>query len=462
MAELKYIALDHLHPHPYNPRKDVGDVTELADSIKTNGILQNLTVIPMEQVDPDATIPLGEGHYTVLIGHRRRAAAELAGLAALPCIVVSMDAKEQMQTMLIENMQRSDLTVYEQAQGFQMMLDLGATVEEIAEKSGFSARTVRRRVKMMELDQKKLKEVSDRQLSLADFDTLAQIEDIKERNKCLDKIGTRDFDQAVASAMKKQLVKKNMPAVKKWLKSVDATAISQQDTWGNKYQHLPSVPYYIYIAKWGEGENKPPKTVKQPLFYYIDSDSLRLFVKAEKAVPEKKPPEQLAKEKAIREAWKSLNVLQSLAFDLRKQFIEKLTVTSKNRQEILLGAIYAATLEAVEYNSPDREALCKILGIENTYGSKRSAQYAAAIATLKNDDLARIVYALFGDSEKRGCTGTGSTRDFPEFKLGIELNLLYNWLAMLGYEMSTDEMALMSGAHEAYKAGETYKAGGGK
>ena len=57
----------------------------------------------------------------------------------LPCVVVEMSEREQLSTMLTENMQRSDLTVYEQAQGFQMMLDMGDTVEDIAEKSGFSA-----------------------------------------------------------------------------------------------------------------------------------------------------------------------------------------------------------------------------------------------------------------------------------------------------------------------------------
>ncbi len=85
--------------------------------------------------------------FTVVIGHRRLAAAKLAGLTEVPCVIAQMTVKEQMQTMLLENMQRAELTVYEQAQGFQMMLDLGSTVEEVAEKSGFSVATVRRRVK---------------------------------------------------------------------------------------------------------------------------------------------------------------------------------------------------------------------------------------------------------------------------------------------------------------------------
>ena len=90
--------------------------------------------------------------YTIIIGHRRAAAAQQAGVYELPCAIVEMDEREQMQTMMIENMQRSDLTTYEQAQGFQLMLDLGDTVEQVASKSGFSQSTIRRRVKLLSLD----------------------------------------------------------------------------------------------------------------------------------------------------------------------------------------------------------------------------------------------------------------------------------------------------------------------
>ena len=119
MAEIKYIPVKKLWPHPDNPRKDVGDVTELAESIKANGVLQNLTVVPLIG---EITKKRDGESYRVIIGHRRLAAAKLAGLEELPCVVVEMSEREQLSTMLTENMQRSDLTVYEQAQGFQMML----------------------------------------------------------------------------------------------------------------------------------------------------------------------------------------------------------------------------------------------------------------------------------------------------------------------------------------------------
>lgn len=115
MAEIKYIPVKKLWQHPDNPRKDLGDVTELAESIKVNGVLQNLTVVPLIG---EITKKWDGESYRVIIGHRRLAAAKLAGLEELPCVVVEMSEREQLSTMLTENMQRSDLTVYEQAQGF--------------------------------------------------------------------------------------------------------------------------------------------------------------------------------------------------------------------------------------------------------------------------------------------------------------------------------------------------------
>ena len=192
---IQFIKIGELHAHPDNPRKDLGDLTELAESIKAKGILQNLTVVKSDD------------GYTIIIGHRRAAAAKLAGLEELPCIVAEMTLAEQVQTMLLENMQRSDLTPYEQAQGFQMMMNFGDSVDGISEKTGFSAATIRRRLKMAELDDKTLKSVSDRQISLSDFDELAKIEDLKTRNKVLEDIGTNNFRASVGRAISNQNLK---------------------------------------------------------------------------------------------------------------------------------------------------------------------------------------------------------------------------------------------------------------
>lgn len=193
--------IEYLVPHPQNPRKDLGNLEELTASIKENGIYQNLTVIPVNEA-----VPGEEPKYMVVIGHRRLEAAKRAGLQEVPCAIVrGMSETRQLQTMLLENMQRSDLTVYEQAQGFQQLLDFGMDIEDISQQSGFSKSTIRRRLEIAKLDQNKLKEISStRQLSLKEFDALARIKNLEARNKAMEKIGTNDFALAATSPWRKK------------------------------------------------------------------------------------------------------------------------------------------------------------------------------------------------------------------------------------------------------------------
>lgn len=179
-----------LTPHPENPRKDLGDLTEMAESIKKNGVLQNLTVIPKD-IDGNDCNCNNAFKYMVIIGHRRLAAAKAAGIDSVPCrIVEGMTHDEQLLTMLEENMQRSDLTIYDQAQGFQLMLDLGQTIEDIEEKSGFSKATIYHRLNIAKLDKDLLKEKTEDtsfQLSITDLIELEKVKDVEARNKILKK-----------------------------------------------------------------------------------------------------------------------------------------------------------------------------------------------------------------------------------------------------------------------------------
>ena len=225
MAEITNIACRRLHPHPDNPRKELGDLTELAASIRENGIFQNLTVIPghymtaEEYADSVAAdggsrqsamavwnpkIMWSSDDYTIIIGHRRAAAAQQAGLFEVPCVVVEMDEREQLQTMMIENMQRTDLTTYEQAQGFQLMLDLGDTVEQVASKSGFSQSTIRRRVKLLSLDRDAFRRAELRGATLSDYAELDKIESVEDKNKALEALGTQNFRRVMQEVLENQ------------------------------------------------------------------------------------------------------------------------------------------------------------------------------------------------------------------------------------------------------------------
>ncbi|MEE1560602.1 MAG: ParB N-terminal domain-containing protein [Coprococcus comes] len=90
-----------IHQHPDNPRKDLGDLSELSESIKKKGIMQNLTVIPGYWDENRAHHDEG---YTLIIGHRRFAAGKMAGVTMYPCrIVEDMSYKDQVGTMLEEH-----------------------------------------------------------------------------------------------------------------------------------------------------------------------------------------------------------------------------------------------------------------------------------------------------------------------------------------------------------------------
>lgn len=184
---IKMINRKLLMPHPDNPRKDLGDLKELADSIAEHGIMQNLTVVP-------------EGNmYKILIGHRRYAASE-GVLDELPCVVVNnLTYAQQVGVMLAENMQRADLTYIEQAHGFQLMLDLGDTVETIAEKTGFSKATVKHRLAITELNPEALEKAKKWfQPTITDFIALEKVKDLKLRNEILsDSMCSEDIQDGV-------------------------------------------------------------------------------------------------------------------------------------------------------------------------------------------------------------------------------------------------------------------------
>lgn len=133
--QIKLINTSLIDPHPDNPRKNIGDVTDLAASIKTNGLLTPLSVVP------------NGSRYRVIAGHRRLAACKQAGIRAVPCFVLQLNPLQQLEAMVTENCQREQLTTLEEADAIQDMLALGATTANVAYRLGRSADYVRDRAK---------------------------------------------------------------------------------------------------------------------------------------------------------------------------------------------------------------------------------------------------------------------------------------------------------------------------
>jgi ParB family transcriptional regulator, chromosome partitioning protein len=129
----RMIALDKLDPNPEQPRVDFGDLGELTSSIAEKGVLEPLLVKPSPST----------GRWMIIAGERRWRAARQAGLSEVPCVEMDVDAGSVAEIALIENMQRKDLTVWEEADGLLALCErFGYTHEEVARKVGKSRSTV--------------------------------------------------------------------------------------------------------------------------------------------------------------------------------------------------------------------------------------------------------------------------------------------------------------------------------
>lgn len=462
MIDIYELPVEELIPHPDNPRKDLGDLSELAESIRTNGIRQNLTVVAAERVD-GVTIPDDDApHYVVVIGHRRLAAAKLAGLSTVPCAVEIMDRKEQLSTMLLENMQRSDLTVYEQAWGFQQMSLLGCTVEEISTKSGFSKSTVRRRLKMAELDPKTLKEVSGRQLSLADFDRLAEIDDLELRNKALQEIGTNNFEYTLNRAKNEDISRKRLPEVMEWLNAHDAKEIDSAAANGRKYEDLRVKGGTYYGSLYLAGKDKPDLPSDNgikgiTISYRLSLPYVHLYMPATSYTNTgKKSREVLDREKLARETKAKLLPIFKEHYELRSGFVGRLRCSAKDLEPILKGAamltFFGATCYGPSHYSDDA---CKTLGITSSnYHSE--AAYKAITEALSGKDytkLAKAVYGCFNDKQDNSFAQYMSVAGtMPEYNASFNspLRFLYDWLELLGYEPCDEERQMLDGTHPLY------------
>lgn len=141
------LPIGELHESPHNPRKhfDPAGLAELAESLKTHGVLTPLTVRAN-----------GKG-YEIAAGHRRYRAAKLAGLTEVPAIVRAMSDAQFLEVLVIENDQREDVHPLEEAAGYQALLSLKPTdgprydVARIAERVGRSVKYVYDRIKLLNL-----------------------------------------------------------------------------------------------------------------------------------------------------------------------------------------------------------------------------------------------------------------------------------------------------------------------
>ena len=207
-TSIQEIPVGELDPNPDQPRQsfDQESIGQLADSIRDQGVLQPLLVVPASG-----------GRYRIIAGERRYRASRIAGLETVPCIVKDIDVIRQMEIALIENLQREDLNPMEAARGIQaLMKQCGYTQEKVSARLGKSRPAVANLLRLLSLPEEVTEMVRDGLISAGHARVLAGIRDPEEQirlaHRAADEgMSVRRLEQ-LASAAKEKPAKKRRPA----------------------------------------------------------------------------------------------------------------------------------------------------------------------------------------------------------------------------------------------------------
>ncbi len=201
--EISSIDIQDIIVREDQPRKnfDPNTLEELAKSIKDHGLLQAILVRPLED------------KYEIVAGERRYRAAKLAGLESLPVVIKEVDDQEAFEIALIENLQREDLSIIEEAEAYKSILDkFGYTQEVLAGKVGKSRAHITNSLRILNLPEEILQMLENKEITAGHARTLLSLPDKKEQLRLAqqiveEKISVRETEQKTKTKGKKTLTK---------------------------------------------------------------------------------------------------------------------------------------------------------------------------------------------------------------------------------------------------------------
>ena len=197
-SRLVTVPIGVIHPNPFQPRKEF-DETELyglADSIRKNGLLQPLSVRRRE-----------DGSYELIAGERRLRASRLAGLSAVPCIELTVDDRKSAIFALIENLQRQDLSAFEEAEAIQrLMNEWGLSQQEVAARLGKAQSTVANKLRLLKLTREQRRRIMAAGLTERHARALLRIVEPDQRDDALNEMIARQMNVSDAEEFIEKLV----------------------------------------------------------------------------------------------------------------------------------------------------------------------------------------------------------------------------------------------------------------
>ena len=475
---LVYLAVEDILPHPKNPRKELGDLTEMAESIKANGIMQNLTVVEVGELPSDRLVELGitaedidEGRYMVVIGHRRLAAAKLAGISEVPCVISDMSYEDQLATMVTENLQRTDLTPVEQAQGLrQLSMELGLGAAQIAEKTGISESTVRRRLKVAAIAPEQLeKAAKGKQISIGDLEKVGEINDEELRQKALDSIGTHNFEWQVSNAKKVEKVRGQQAAWREVMEEMAIREINRDEKYSRGWTCMVKVPLSskpcgdkFYEAKV-DGRIKP----EWEIGYCFDDypDEVKLYAKTEETPAE--DPAKAARKEEYNARYKNVQVLKTEFDSLSEKRLCFVCGLTSSEAEAAFGRFMAETVRFWANQDgcggADSESLMDVLGEWMDEDEIDVDKLADVMRDAERHPVQTVLWVLYRTIEEDlRSEYPFHTWQYDDGKSALDLgnygrddswdklNDAYRLLEAIGYEVDPWERALLDGTSSVY------------
>jgi ParB family chromosome partitioning protein len=260
------VPVDAIEANPYQPRTDFDQqaLEELAQSIRTHGIIQPLTLRRLH-----------EGKYQLIAGERRWRAAQMAGLKSVPAYIRLADDQGMLEMAIVENIQRADLNAMEMAFSLQRLIDeCKLTHEELSSRVGKQRSTVSNFLRLLKLPPQVQDALRKEQISMGHAKSIAGLDDISSQLMVLGEIiskdlSVRDTEKLVAryqdnksTSSPKSTSSGNKPASSK--KSADILQIEQQ------LRSLLGVKVEMQYQENGSGQIRIPFKSDKELNYILD------------------------------------------------------------------------------------------------------------------------------------------------------------------------------------------------
>ena len=448
--EIVYLPVEQLVPNPANPRRELGDLEELAASIRALGILEPLIIAPQAV--------MAERCCMVVAGHRRLAAARLAGLDWVPCILRKLSDRQALEVMLVENLHRADLAPLEEAAAYRRLVELGRTQRQLAAELGRSQGHISKRLALLELPEVARNELDAGGITLEDAQALAKLKDAPERVAAAIETG-RQWGR-IPQAISQQLVElEHDRARAKAIADLEAAGVKviepEADRFTVKGAALSSPQSYRMAPRNGHLPFTPERHQGEPCHAATltrDGEPYWLCINPKRhdadgpsklKIPKDRAAKETAEDRKRREEAKQ----RREEAKARTEFMRTWLARSQTTPERTSAEAQVLEVFLADANANPAKVACTLLGIEpierkTSYGATEKSSQGALSAHAKDAPGRRLQAALalaFGLAEELISSEWGSWSSDK-----VEAHFAY--LQACGYQLSPFEAEKLAAA----------------